>query len=125
MRAIQDATKHWPKESVHFEYFGADPGAAAPAGASAVSGSEGGEVVLQSSGRRLKVEPEQTILQALQQAGIDVASSCEAGVCGTCSVRYLSGEPVHNDFVLSDEERRENVLVCCAMVGPQPLVLDL
>ena len=101
------------------------PAAAPPAGADRVAGSDGGEVILQSSGRRIHVEPDQTILQALTQAGVEVASSCEAGVCGTCSVRYVSGQPVHNDYVLSDEERQSSVLVCCAMVGAEPLALDL
>ncbi len=125
MKAVSAATAHWPRDCVHFEYFGADPAAAPPAGADRVAGSDGGEVILQSSGRRIHVEPDQTILQALTQAGVEVASSCEAGVCGTCSVRYVSGQPVHNDYVLSDEERQSSVLVCCAMVGAEPLVLDL
>lgn len=125
MKAVQQATEHWPRETVHFEYFGVDPAATPPAGSEAVADSEGGEVILQRSGRRIHVEPQQTILQALREAGVELVSSCEAGLCGTCSVRYVSGDPVHNDFVLSEEGRRENVLVCCAMVGSQPLTLDL
>jgi len=125
MKAVQRATEHWPRDSVHFEYFGADPSAAPPAGADAVAGSEGGELMLQRSGQRIRVGADQTILQALRDAGVEVVSSCEAGVCGTCRVRYVDGDPVHNDFVLSEEDRRENVLVCCAMIGSRPLTLDL
>lgn len=123
MKAVQAASAHWPRDSVHFEFFGAEP--ASPAGAQAVAGDEGGQVVLQRSGRTLHVQPEQTILQALRAAEVDCPSSCESGMCGTCAVAYLGGSPVHNDYVLSDEERARTVLVCCAKVGPEPLVLDL
>lgn len=120
MTAVKEASADWPRETVHFEYFGADPDATArPASAS------GCEVVLQRSGRAIQVDASQSILQAVRDAGVACESSCESGMCGTCKVRYLSGSPEHNDYVLSDEERREFVLICCARVEAGPLVLDL
>ena len=120
MSAVRSASEHWPKETVHFEYFGADPEALAGA-----ASGDGCDVVLERSNRTIHVEPAQSILDAVREAGVPCESSCEAGVCGTCRVRYVGGAPEHNDFVLSDEERREYVLICCARVAQGPLVLDL
>lgn len=123
MKAVQQASAHWPAEQVHFEHFGAMPSAApAPAAADGIAPAE---IRLARSDKVLPVAGGASILQTLREAGVACESSCEAGVCGCCRVRYLSGEPEHNDFVLSDEEKKEFVLVCCAGVGKQPLLLDL
>jgi ferredoxin-NADP reductase len=120
MSAVRAATAHWPNEAVHFEYFGVDP-TTMPVAAKA----GGSELVLERSKRTIRVEPSQSILQAVRDAGVACESSCEAGLCGTCKVRYVGGTPEHNDFVLSEEERREFVLLCCARVAEGPLVLEL
>lgn len=121
MAAVRKATEHWPSECIHFEYFGQEPVASS---ASQDSGSEA-SVVLDRQGRTITVDASQTILQALRASGVECDSSCEAGMCGTCKLRYLEGSPEHNDLILSEEEREEFVLVCCARVGSGPLVLDL
>jgi vanillate O-demethylase ferredoxin subunit len=119
MKAVQEATGGWAREAVHFEYFGVDPTVLGGAAAG------GGEVVLGRSQRTIHVPDAQTILQAVRDAGVACESSCESGLCGTCKVRYTSGRPEHNDFVLNEDERREFVLICCARIAAGPLVLDL
>lgn len=121
MDSVKRASEHWEKGTVHFEYFGAEPAAPPAAG---VSVGEGVEVRLQRSSRTIVVHPEQTLLQALREAGVPCESSCEAGVCGTCAVGYSEGSPGHGDLILSEEERASQVLVCCARVA-EPLTLDI
>ncbi|MBP6018707.1 MAG: oxidoreductase [Burkholderiaceae bacterium] len=123
MKAVQKAAAHWPEHAVHYEYFGVDPSLAEKLAASAPS--EGVQIRLAKSDKVLTVEPGQTILAAIRQAGVACESSCESGLCGTCKVRYFSGKPDHNDFVLSEEEKNEYVLVCCAGPGTEALLLDL
>jgi vanillate O-demethylase ferredoxin subunit len=126
MKAAQAAAAGWERERVHFEYFGADPSAApAPRAAAAGNAAGGGIVVLKRSGREVAVGSGQSVLEALREAGVDCLSSCEAGVCGTCELKYLEGEPEHNDHVLSDEDRRHSLMICVALPGRKPLVLDL
>lgn len=120
MSAVRTATQHWERGTVHFEYFGIDPSKNSTPANSDVS-----EVVLGRSNRTLRVQPSHSILQALRDAGVSCESSCETGLCGTCKVRYVGGTPEHNDYVLSEDERQEFVLVCCARVAEGPLVLDL
>jgi len=85
------------------------------------------EVELSQSGKRLYVPPSESLLSVLQDAGCEIDNSCTAGICGTCLVRVLSGDPDHQDDVLSDEERAsgEVMLVCVSRSNSDLLVLDL
>lgn len=122
MKAVQSAAAHWPAGAVHYEYFGIDPNLTEKIASASQSAAQ---VRLAKSDKVLTLEPGQTLLQAIRQAGVECDSSCESGVCGTCKVRYFSGKPEHNDYVLSDDEKKEYVLVCCAGVGKEALLLDL
>jgi len=109
----------WPQAQIHYEFFGAD---AAPA-----AGDGGFEVMLASSGRVIKVAPDRSVVQALAEAGVSVATSCEQGVCGTCLTRVIEGEPDHRDLYLTPEEQAANdqFLPCCSRAKSARLVLDL
>lgn len=120
MRAVQGATAHWPADAIHFEYF-------TPPAATASSEETTGEfeVELASTGAVYSVRPGQSILEVLRAAGVSVESSCEAGVCGTCRTRYLGGKPDHRDFVLTEEERRESLMLCVSRAQRgERIVLD-
>lgn len=83
------------------------------------------EVEIKSTGRLIPVDKQETILVALRAAGIELESSCEAGTCGTCMTRYLSGEPDHQDFVLSADEQAEYIMPCVSRCKSARLVIDL
>lgn len=59
----------------------------------------------------------QTIVEALDEAGVATATSCLEGTCGTCETRVLAGSPSHRDAVLSAVERQETAhqLRICAI----------
>ena len=121
MRAVEAATTHWPPQSIHFEHF-----AAAKADPYTAEGDAEFEVELGSTGAILPVPADRTILAVLRNAGTHVESSCEAGVCGTCRTRYLSGSADHRDYVLTDDERRDWIMVCVSRATPgDRLLLDL
>ena len=106
------------RERVHLEYFSS---AVAPA-------VESGFVVeLARSKLRVEIPPGQTILEALRARGLEVQSSCEQGICGSCETRVLAGEPDHRDMLLSDEEKATNqvMMICCSGSRSAVLVLDL
>ncbi len=111
----------WDEPRLHREYFAADP---APAAGDADAAFD---VELASSARVVRVQPGQTIVQALGAAGIDVPTSCEQGICGTCLTRVLAGTPLHRDSYLTDEERAagDQMLPCCSRAASERLVLDL
>jgi ferredoxin len=49
------------------------------------------EILHQGSTHTLTVPEDQTILSAADAAGLDLPSSCNAGVCTTCAAQVLSG----------------------------------
>lgn len=109
----------WPEAQIHYEFFAAD---AAPK-----AGDGSFEVMLASSGRVITVAPDRSVVQALAEAGVSVATSCEQGVCGTCLTRVIEGEPDHRDLYLTPEEQAANdqFLPCCSRARSARLVLDL
>ncbi|WP_396432506.1 2Fe-2S iron-sulfur cluster-binding protein [Limnohabitans sp.] len=90
--------------------------------------ADGGfEVQLQKSGQILTVSKDQSILAALQDAGLDVPFSCSQGICGTCLTPVLAGQPDHWDMYLTPEEQAKGdcIMVCCSRSQTARLVLDL
>jgi len=120
MKACAEATAHWPRGSVHSEHFKA-PEPKQPA--CAPEGSF--EVKLARTGITIKVEPDQTIVRAIELAGHRVPTSCLSGLCGACKVDYLEGEVDHQDFILSDEEKQRCLTTCVSRARSAALVLDL
>ena len=109
----------WPAAQGHFESFGAAP---------VVHDSDGPfEVLVSSSQRVVTVAKGQSIVQALAAAGVEVMTSCEQGVCGTCLTRVLEGTPDHRDQYLTPEEQAvgDQMLPCCSRAKSARLVLDL
>jgi vanillate O-demethylase ferredoxin subunit len=109
----------WPADRLHYEFFGADI---------APSESDGAfDVKLASSGRIVAVPKDKTIVQALADAGIEILTSCEQGVCGTCLTRVLEGVIDHKDMYLTPDEQAANdrFLPCCSRATSAMLVLDL
>ena len=89
--------------------------------------SGGYRVRLAASGKLVFVQEGHTLLEALRESGLDVPTSCEQGICGTCETRVISGRPDHRDALLSDEEKASNrtMMICCSGSLDAELVLDL
>ena len=116
----QTAAVTWPPESVHLEYFTADP--------NALAGPRDTFIVkLARSGGEFEIPADKTITQALAEHGVHIETSCEQGVCGTCLTGVLEGTPDHRDVFLTDEEREANDRMCTCVSRAQSavLVLDL
>ena len=122
MQACADASRHWPAGSVHFEHF-KPPVSDAPAVPVALAG--GFEVLLAKKGIRIQVLPEQTIVRAIELAGLRVPTSCLSGLCGACKTDYLEGDVEHNDYILSDDEKARCMTLCVSRARSPLLVLDL
>ena len=84
-------------------------------------------VHLAKSGRSIEVTAQDSILDTLLLEGIDVPSSCQQGICGTCETRVLTGTPEHRDHLLSESERAANktMMICCSRALTDELTLDL
>lgn len=85
------------------------------------------EVEAARSGAVTTVTAGTSVLDALSAVGVAVPSSCTEGICGTCEVVVLAGEPDHRDHVLSEAERASNttMLPCVSRARSARLVLDV
>jgi len=119
MEAVLDAARRlgWAEERLHFEFFAADVDTT----------GDSFDVRLASSGKVVSVPSDLTVAQALAKAGVEVPVSCGQGICGTCVVRVLEGEPDHRDLYLSPEEQAKNdqFTPCCSRSKSRTLVLAL
>lgn len=118
MGAVRDMTGHWPSSQIHFEDFGSD--LVRPR-----QDDRPFRVQLGPVGPRLDVPVGATILEVLRAHGRRAPSSCEGGTCGTCRTRVLDGEPDHRDLVLTESERRTQMMICVSRATSDLLVLDL
>jgi vanillate O-demethylase ferredoxin subunit len=109
----------WPGDQLHLEYFSAAP--------QDTSADRAFTVKLASSGKLVPVAADQTVVQALQAQGVEILTSCEQGVCGTCITRVLEGECDHRDMYFTDEEKatHDQFTPCCSRAKTDVLVLDL
>jgi ferredoxin-NADP reductase len=83
-------------------------------------------VELARSHRTLHVANDQTIIEAMELAGLTPSCSCRQGVCGTCETRVLSGTPDHRDSILESAERDQGdtVMICVSRSKTPRLVLE-
>lgn len=116
--SIRDATEGWPAERVHLERFVPPPLVPDP-------DARDYRLVLAKRGIELEVAAGASMADALTAAGVDVPVSCGGGICGTCVVTYLEGQPLHRDRCLSQTERANKLMPCVAQSAGERLVLDL
>ncbi|GAA0634589.1 hypothetical protein GCM10009547_43320 [Sporichthya brevicatena] len=118
LQAMETALGATALEQLHVERFTARP-STAPRTAFSVS--------LARSGLELEVPAHRSLLDVVEDAGVVVDSSCRDGICGTCRVGVISGEPDHRDSVLSLQERAAGdcLLICVSRGISKSLVLDL
>ncbi|MQT11490.1 PDR/VanB family oxidoreductase [Segnochrobactrum spirostomi] len=107
----------WPEENLHAERFQAPPA------------GEPFRARLARSGISIDVGPHQSLLEALEAAGIDAPYLCRGGACGQCETAIVScdGTLVHNDHYLTPEERAgaAKIMTCVSRLAGRELVLDL
>ena len=68
------------------------------------------------SGTTIKCHYGQTIIEAVEDHGIEIPSSCRSGMCTTCSAKVLSGVVrQQRTDILDDKLVKEGyILTCCS-----------
>lgn len=121
MDAVLNAARarNWAEARLHYEFFSA--------AVEQSSTDAAFKVQIASSGAVIDVPGNTSVIAALAAHGVDVITSCEQGVCGTCLTRVLEGCPDHRDAYLTDEEKAagDQFLPCCSRSLTPVLVLDL
>jgi len=84
-------------------------------------------VSLSKSDRSFSVAPEQPVLDAALDAGLNLPHSCKGGNCGACRARLLQGEvryPNGRPLGLSDAEVGEGFILLCQARASSDLSID-
>lgn len=110
------AAAGWPFETVHFEHFTApQPG-------------KPFDVTLAVSGVGIRVGEHESLLEAIEAAGLKPPYLCRGGVCGQCETNVISyeGKFLHNDHWLSEEDHRSGckIMPCVSRFEGKSLVLE-
>lgn len=107
----------WPEESLHCERFLPPPG------------GDPFTVRLARSELDVHVGEHESILEAVEAAGVNPPYLCRGGVCGQCETRVLSRDGIldHNDHFLTAEERDagRQLMICMSRFRGRELTLDL
>ena len=85
-------------DRVHFELF---------TSAAEQSGDTAFEVEVQSTGEVFEIPVGKTIVDVLEEGGVDLIHDCLRGDCGICRTDVIDGVPDHRDVGLSDAEKAE------------------
>ncbi|TKD69987.1 PDR/VanB family oxidoreductase [Pseudalkalibacillus hwajinpoensis] len=93
----------YPKKYIHEERF--KP-------AKVIENPQPFEVTIENKKKKVLVQEDQSLLDALHKAEIPLAFACRRGICGTCEVKVCNGEVLHNDAFLTDDEKRDKMLAC-------------
>lgn len=106
----------WPHEAVHHEEF------LAPASGKPF------EVKLALSNKVIRVGEHQSLLEAIEAAGVEAPYLCRGGACGQCETDVIDydGSLIHNDHWLTDEQRASGrkIMPCVSRFVGRTLVLD-
>ncbi|MEP2889453.1 PDR/VanB family oxidoreductase [Tateyamaria sp.] len=110
------ADEGWPREAIHYEEFLApQPG-------------KPFEVKLAVSNKVIQVGEQESLLEAIERAGVDAPYLCRGGACGQCetSVIDYTGNFIHRDHWLDDDEHKggQKIMPCVSRFEGKTLVLD-
>jgi ferredoxin-NADP reductase len=107
----------WPDSHIHWEQFSAPPV------------GDAFDVFLARARVSVHVQPDQSLMESIEAAGVEVPYLCRGGVCGFCQTRVLEldGELIHNDHYLSDADKAKgtSIMPCVSRARCKSLVLDL
>lgn len=106
----------WPSHALHHEEFLA-PGTGKPF-----------DVELAVSKKTITVGTTQSLLEAMEAAGVDAPYLCRGGACGQCETNVLrcDGQLLHRDHWLTPEDHAsgQKIMPCVSRFEGKTLVID-
>ena len=119
MKRVQEhASAVIPEDNVHIEHFQAgEP----------VDTDSDTPFEVELDGEVYEVPVGKSIVQVLAENDVEVDTTCQEGICGTCIMGVLSGQPDHRDQCMSSSEKKANdqIAACVSRARSSRLVLEL
>lgn len=68
---------------------------------------------------------DKTILEASEEAGVNIDYSCRVGTCGICKVKLIAGNVTMDvQEALTDEDKAQNIILACQAKASEDVVVD-
>jgi ferredoxin-NADP reductase len=115
-----------PAESLKTESFGSQekPHSREETHSSVIA-DNAATVEFKLSGKSTIIEGDETILEAGERLGIDLAYSCRVGGCGECSVKVISGEvEMETEDALEASDKAANIILACQARPTSNVVIE-
>ena len=134
-----------PDAEIHQEAF-VSPPAAEPAAAPAVAAGEGGAAALATAtaidpaegaeageasvrflraGKTAELSAGLTVLEAAEEAGVDISFECRSGICGQCKTKLVSGRvSMEVQDALTPADKAKGLILACQARPAGSLVVD-
>ncbi len=107
----------WPRQNLHSEEFLAPPP------------GKVFKAVLTRSGKAITVHSHQSILEAVEAAGVEAPYLCRGGACGQCETAVVGcdGALEHHDIYLEPEDKAsgKKIMICVSRISGSEIRLDL
>ena len=119
-----------PPGQIHQESFGprfrGTSDGAPPERVAAAAPIGEARIVFARSRKEVTCPTDEPILEVAERSGIEIASSCRVGACGTCKVLKTSGV-VHHEHCpgLSAAEAEQGFVLTCSSTAEGTVILDL
>lgn len=102
--------------------------AAAPAGTgtgSAAGAAEAGSVRFLRAGKTAELPAGLTVLEAAEEAGVEIPFECRSGICGQCKTKLVSGRvSMEVQDALTPSDRSKGLILACQARAAGGLVVD-
>lgn len=117
LRALTDGD--WPTDAIRLERF--EPDRAALAAPTAAFRAR-----LTATGCDVDVAATDSLLDAMERAGVAWPFSCREGTCGSCEARIVAGAADHRDAILTPAERAANdsMMVCVSRAAGAEISIE-
>jgi len=92
------------------------------------SKSSAATVVFSKSGKEVKCDGEESILELAEQIGVKIRNSCRVGSCGSCKKLKLEGEVKMEGYdpeTLEPLEIEAGYILCCVAFPKSKVVIDV
>ncbi len=119
MQRVQElAAAVLPEDNIHIEHFQAG---------TPVDAADDGPFEVELEGEVYEVPVGKSIVEVLAENDVEVDTTCQEGICGTCIMGVLKGEPDHRDQCMSASEKKANdqIAACVSRAKSARLVLEL
>ena len=128
MLAVQNALRelHVPDADVRTEAF-VSPGVAAATSSTAAQDDDRTHELRFARQHLVVSAPGRvTLLEAAEDAGLDLPFECRSGICGRCKVKLLEGEvAMDSEDALSQRDKLEGVVLSCQARARSNVVVDV